>query len=128
MNNLVKQLRIKADVVEMGEKIAWGSDTALMREASNTIEALEKQIESMKWISVKDRLPEVKHNFSDVFLVVIHRTDVKEEWLNHDDYTHTAQLHHTGIWLDMDGTPTEHDRFTKVTHWMELPSIEGLEK
>jgi len=34
MNDLVKRLEIKAGMIEMGERIAWGSDTALMREAA----------------------------------------------------------------------------------------------
>lgn len=34
MSNIAKQLDIKAGMIEMGEQIAFGSDTALMREAS----------------------------------------------------------------------------------------------
>lgn len=44
MSKLVNQLRVKAGVMEMGERIAWGSDTALMREAADRIEALEDAI------------------------------------------------------------------------------------
>lgn len=43
MIDLVKRLDIKAGVMEMGEQIAWGSDTALMREAARRIEAFEKR-------------------------------------------------------------------------------------
>jgi hypothetical protein len=39
-DDLVKRLTIKAGVMEMGEKIAWGSDTSLMREAAKRIEEL----------------------------------------------------------------------------------------
>ena len=39
--DLIDRLRIKADVMEMGERIAWGSATSLMREAANAIEALQ---------------------------------------------------------------------------------------
>lgn len=38
MSNLVKRLRIKAGMIEMGERIEWGSDTALMREAADALE------------------------------------------------------------------------------------------
>lgn len=38
MNDLVKRLRIKAGMIEMGEMIAWGSDSALMREAADALE------------------------------------------------------------------------------------------
>lgn len=44
MSKLVNQLRVKAGVMEMGERIAWGSDTALMREAADKIESLEDAI------------------------------------------------------------------------------------
>ena len=30
VENLIKSLEIKAGVMEMGERIAWGSDTALI--------------------------------------------------------------------------------------------------
>lgn len=38
--DLIRRLDIKAGVMEMGEKIAWGSDTALMREAQQCIGVL----------------------------------------------------------------------------------------
>jgi len=43
-DDLVKRLTIKASVMEMGEKIAWGSDTSLMREAADRIEELEAKL------------------------------------------------------------------------------------
>lgn len=39
MSDLVGRLRIKAGMIEMGERIEWGSDTALMREAADALEA-----------------------------------------------------------------------------------------
>jgi nitric oxide reductase large subunit len=47
-DDLVKRLTIKAGVMEMGEKIAWGSDTSLMREAADRIEALTEQLEAAR--------------------------------------------------------------------------------
>lgn len=47
MSTLIERLRIKAGVMEMGERIAWGSDTALMREAAGKIEALEAQLDAV---------------------------------------------------------------------------------
>lgn len=38
MSDLVGRLRIKAGMIEMGELIAWGSDSALMREAADALE------------------------------------------------------------------------------------------
>lgn len=43
-DDLPKRLRIKAGVMSMGEKIAWGSDTELMYEAANEIERLRNII------------------------------------------------------------------------------------
>jgi hypothetical protein len=36
---LINALRIKATLMDLGEKIAWGSDTTLMRQAANMLEA-----------------------------------------------------------------------------------------
>jgi ABC-type uncharacterized transport system ATPase subunit len=47
-DDLVKRLTIKAGVMEMGEKIAWGSDTSLMREAAKRIEELEAKLAKCK--------------------------------------------------------------------------------
>jgi len=57
-DDLVKRLTIKAGVMEMGEKIAWGSDTSLMREAADRIEELEaklaKAVEALEKIAQHD--------------------------------------------------------------------------
>ena len=47
MSKLVNQLRVKAGVMETGERIAWGSDTALMRGAADRIEKLERKLEDI---------------------------------------------------------------------------------
>lgn len=39
--DLIQRLRIKAAMIELGEKIAWGSDSALMHEAADTLAAHE---------------------------------------------------------------------------------------
>jgi len=41
MKDLPKRLRIKAGMIEMCERIAWGSDSALMREAADALDALD---------------------------------------------------------------------------------------
>lgn len=46
MSDLPKRLRIKASMIALGERIAWGSDTALMEEAADAIEALKASIEN----------------------------------------------------------------------------------
>ena len=48
MSDLPKRLRIKAGVMNMGERIAWGSDTALMEEAAKLIEQQQAEIDELK--------------------------------------------------------------------------------
>jgi hypothetical protein len=61
MSDLPKQLRIKAGMMAMGEKIAWGSDTALMEQAADLIEQLQNErdalaatVEALKSIQGED--------------------------------------------------------------------------
>jgi hypothetical protein len=44
MKSLPEKLRLTADMISMGEKIAWGSDTELMYEAAERIEELEREL------------------------------------------------------------------------------------
>lgn len=44
MSDLPKQLRIKAGMIRVGERIAWGSDSALMEQAADLIEQQQTQI------------------------------------------------------------------------------------
>ena len=44
-DDLVARLQAKADMIEQGEKIAWGSDSAIMREAAARIESLREALE-----------------------------------------------------------------------------------
>ena len=39
---LIANLRMKADMIELGEKIAWGSEVALMRDAAAALEKSNK--------------------------------------------------------------------------------------
>ena len=45
---LSEQLRIKAGVMQMGEKIAWGSDTALMEQAADEIDRLGAELAQLR--------------------------------------------------------------------------------
>ena len=45
---LSEQLRIKAGVMQMGEKIAWGSDTALMEQAADEIDRLKAELAQVR--------------------------------------------------------------------------------
>lgn len=44
-DDLVKRLEMKASMIELGERIEWGSDSAIMREAKGCIEALRTENE-----------------------------------------------------------------------------------
>ena len=44
MNDLTERLRMKADMISLGERIVWGSDTGLMLEAAERIAELEAQL------------------------------------------------------------------------------------
>lgn len=41
---LAADLKMKADIMTMGERIAWGSDTALMYQASEALPAMAKAL------------------------------------------------------------------------------------
>lgn len=43
LEKLIKSLRIKADMIRMGEGIAWGSETELMYQSADALEALQGQ-------------------------------------------------------------------------------------
>lgn len=57
-DDLAERLRIKADMINLGEKIAWGSETALMDEAADRITALQAQnrklVEALRLYSCED--------------------------------------------------------------------------
>ena len=44
MKDLPNKLRIKATMIELGERIAWGSEAVLMRVAADKIDALEAEL------------------------------------------------------------------------------------
>ena len=48
IENIIKSLVVKAGVMEMGEKIAWGSDTALMRQAAAALQSQAERIKELE--------------------------------------------------------------------------------
>ena len=48
MSDLPKRLRIKASMIALGERIAWGSDTAIMEEAADMIESLSAERDALR--------------------------------------------------------------------------------
>lgn len=62
-----------------------------------------------QWISVEEALPEFEGNFSDYYLI---RTD--NGWCDVTMYYKTSKKEY---WWNFEKV--------KVTHWMEIPSLEG---
>lgn len=50
---LQSRLQIKAAMISMGERIEWGSDSALMWEAAAKLEALEKRVKELEGSATK---------------------------------------------------------------------------
>lgn len=50
--NLQKKLRIKAQMIMLGERIAWGSETELMMQAAQKIDELESRLENLASYSI----------------------------------------------------------------------------
>lgn len=48
VEELATRLRIKADMISMGEKIAWGSETALMYEAADALTQHRREVEEAR--------------------------------------------------------------------------------
>lgn len=52
-DDLVERLRTKSAIINMGEKIAWGSETALMTEAADTILKLQAEVAEARALNNK---------------------------------------------------------------------------
>lgn len=48
MSELTKKLRIKAGMINLGERIEWGSETALMETAADRIDHLEAELAKLR--------------------------------------------------------------------------------
>lgn len=82
---LIKSLRIKADMIRMGERITWGSETELMYQAADALEALQGQALSAtaaadaKYLPVIEKLVEAlefaKINLNDFRGCIYDRDD-----------------------------------------------------
>ena len=58
---LSERLLRMASMIESGERICWGSDTALMREAAHKIDKMQKQIDE-HGIKVPQLLANLEHS------------------------------------------------------------------
>ena len=76
-----------------------------------------------EWISVDDRLPEESGLY-----ITFGCTAVPVQWLHNFD----KDMGKFGVWWDYDTDGKKHPRYRfieaeDITHWMPLPSTEGLE-
>lgn len=58
MSDIVDRLNTLSDIIVMGEKIAWGSDSAIMREAAAEIEKLRAVIQFILDNQISERRSE----------------------------------------------------------------------
>ena len=100
---------VREKLVELIESARyWGSNTS--EEIADNL--LESGVTVQEWVSVKDRLPEVggyvvciaKRNPFSRFMPMVARIE-KNGWVN----------------------PITEQYISEVTHWMPIPSTEGLE-
>ena len=49
-NGLTKRLRIVSDMINMGEKISWGEETAIMDQAADEIDRLREALTNARHI------------------------------------------------------------------------------
>lgn len=80
-------------------------------DAADTIEAMEAA--QPKWISVEERLPEL----GEYFVRCIHNYTDNDEY---EIYKVAFYMSKECRWIDV-------GNLLKVTHWMPIPSTEGLE-
>ncbi|MBL3601080.1 MAG: hypothetical protein JMN25_14645 [gamma proteobacterium endosymbiont of Lamellibrachia anaximandri] len=64
----MKRLDINAGVMEMGERIAWGSDTSLMREAARKIESMQKRQDRLLVLATK-YCPREHHDWREILRI-----------------------------------------------------------
>ena len=115
--DIVERLRIKSNMIFLGERIAFGSECELMDEAAREIEALRAQLAECQWISVDDRLPEN----DDALLFVDADGDVLYGNFVFEKVNFYEENYEKTFWMnngDYDGGSCP---IKNVTHWMPLP-------
>ena len=65
MKSLQERLRIKANMIDLGEKIAWGSDTDIMHEAADKLDFLQSKC-SRAMVLLTKYCPKNHHDWEEV--------------------------------------------------------------
>ncbi len=68
VEEIVKKLRNVSDMINMGEKIQWGQETALMDEAADLLESLTQHHQ--------DQLREVVAEIKQRLIITVHPSEV----------------------------------------------------
>lgn len=110
MTDIISRLRIKAGMIQMGERIAWGSDSDLMYEAADMIEQLMARQQAVP-SRLTDALRQYRHNNSDGFVF-----GYDKEMADH----YVAGL--------LAAAPQEEQVVEPVTAYLESDSVEGWHK
>lgn len=114
---LIKSLRIKADMIRMGERIAWGSETKLMYQAADALEALQRQ---SAWQPI-ETAPK------DGTRILVYGTyqwenyyERQEEGIICAEWYKITGANDNGSWNAISTNP--YCDFVQPTHWMPLPT------
>lgn len=70
---LAQKLRVKADMITLCERIQWGSETSLMREAAEEIEWLETQLKIA--IEQRDSASQLSNTMAEQNTTLLKRMD-----------------------------------------------------
>lgn len=110
--DIVDRLKIKSNMIFLGERIAFGSECALMDEAADEITSLRNQLAECQWISVKDKMPDM---CVDVLCYCVNNRG--------EEYQKILGINADGEWQ------SEHDYYPEdafIDYWMPLDSLPVL--
>jgi len=117
--DLVKRLRIVSGMINMGEKIPWGQDTALMSEAADCIEMLHalQSAPALNWQPIATAPEE------GAFLAYCrwYMVSAKD---SHAPYWTNWMPRHSWMCLGQvqgEGSTLSYVDRVEATHWMPLP-------
>lgn len=115
---LVVRLRITSNMVNMGEKISWGQDTALMDEAADALERLERERDEAR--KECDKLASAwaanLSSKSETVTALRARLAKMEEALRAID----AKVVELGLAAQRKANGHKHEKFAAVRHSMRL--------
>ena len=149
MRTLPDKLRIQAGVMEMGETIAWGSDTALMYQAADEIQKLDAENAALRELLDQyqgcDYIAKLEQHISDLIAEKKALRKQLPQWVPVSERLPESNkpvlvYYLSAYWLNPSMSVALHfngDRWRQliggedmnaVTHWMPLPEPPEQEK